>query len=58
MELIITYLIYILGIISVISIVCLTGVKVKSIETKSDLLKDLINHNYETDNIDLNKYIK
>ena len=58
MELIVTYLIYILGIIAALSITFLTVVRIKGIETKADLLKELIKHGYETDNIDLNKYIK
>lgn len=58
MEMIITYLIYILGLVAVIALLCLTGVKYKQIDLKHDMLKMLIEHDYETENIDLEKFVK
>lgn len=57
MESIVMYLIYILGIIAVLAIICLTGVKVKQYNTRYDILKMLIDHDYETDKIDLEKLL-
>ena len=57
MEVIVTYLIYILGIIGLVSILCLTHVKVKQLDTRYDILKMLTDKDYETQNIDLDKLL-
>lgn len=58
MESIVMYLLYVLGIVSVVIIMAFTHVKVKSIDTKYDMLRMLVENDYETENIDLEKFIK
>ena len=57
MELIVSYLIYILGVIVVVAIIALARVKIHAFNTRAELLKVLIEKGYETDNIDINNYI-
>ena len=57
MELIITYLIYILGIIATIAVLAFANVKVKILNLRHDILKMLIKDN-KIEKIDLNNYIK
>ena len=58
MELIASYLIYILGVVAVVSIIALARVKIHAYNVRAELLKMLIEKGYETENIDLNNYIK
>ena len=58
MELIVSYLIYILGVIAVVAIIALARVKIHAYNIRAELLTKLIDKDYETSNIDLNNYIK
>lgn len=58
MEYIVTYLIYVLALVAVIAVFNWCHLKLETLRLKHRLLKDLIDRNYETDNIDLNNFIK
>lgn len=58
MESLVLYLIYVLGVLAAISIVGCVFIKVKSMDIKKDIIDLLSSRNYETDKIDLDKYIK
>lgn len=58
MEFIITYLIYILALVSVVFLFLFFHEKLEVLRIKHKLLKELIDKGYETNNIDLNNFIK
>lgn len=58
MELVITYLLYIIAIIATIFIFTWFFYKVEINHIKHKMLNDLMNNGYECKNIDLNKFIK
>ena len=58
MEYILLYLIYILAIVSVVAIFNWAHIKLETLRLKHRLLRDLIDKGYETENIDLNQFLK
>lgn len=58
MEMIITYLIYILALVAVVFIFNWAHVKLESKRLNHRLIKDLIDKGYETNNVDLNNVLK
>lgn len=58
MELIITYLIYILALVAVVFLFMYFSTRKSANALKFDLIKFLIKEGYETDKIDLNNFIK
>lgn len=58
MEYVVIYLIYILGLLAVIWMFQFAHLKLETLRLKHRLLRDLIEHNYETENIDLNNLLK
>lgn len=58
METIIMYLIYVLATIVILSLSYIFILKIQGRNFKKDMLKMLIENNYETDKIDLEKIIK
>ena len=58
MDYLVAYCIYILAIVAIVYIFNWCHLKLEVLRTKHKLLKDLLEHNYETDNIDLNNFLK
>lgn len=56
MELIVTYLIYILGLVATVFMFLFFHTKIQLFREKREILRDLIEHDYETDKIDLEKF--
>lgn len=52
-----TYLIYCLAIVGVVSLIAVLYVKLEKTRIGTSLIKDLIEKGYETENIDLDKFI-
>lgn len=58
MNYLVAYIVYVIAIVAVIFIFNWVHLKLETLRLKHRLLKDLIDRDYETEKIDLNKYLK